>query len=210
MSIYEWITIAFICIAGATSPGPSILLIIYINNTRGFLSGITASIAHGLGIFIYAIISIYTLSLIHKNLSHLIPSIQLMGAIFLIFLSYKMALYNPTKKKTNQDLLPPQKMTSNFLMGLTISIVNPKILIFFTSVFSQFINNDFNDYSKLGVGLLAGIIDTVWYILVSYSVNLPNLKNYIISNQRIIFLFFGILLIIYSIYLVNNSIRYFI
>jgi threonine/homoserine/homoserine lactone efflux protein len=133
-----------------------------------------------------------------------------MGAIFLIFLSYKMVLYNPTKKKTNQDLLPSQKMTSNFLMGLTISIVNPKILIFFTSVFSQFINNDFNDYNKLGVGLLAGIIDTVWYILVSYSVNLPNLKNYIISNQRIIFLFFGIILIIYSIYLVNNSIRYFI
>ena len=133
-----------------------------------------------------------------------------MGAIFLIFLSYKMVLYNPTKKNTNQDLLPSQKMTSNFLMGLTISIVNPKILIFFTSVFSQFINNDFNDYSKLGVGLLAGIIDTVWYILVSYSVNLPNLKNYIISNQRIIFLIFGIILIIYSNYLVNNSIRYFI
>ena len=210
MSIYEWLTITFICIAGATSPGPSILLIIYINNTRGFISGVTASIAHGLGIFIYALISIYTLSLIHKNLPHVIPSIQLMGAIFLIFLSYKMVLYNPTKKKTNQDLLPLQKMTSNFLMGLTISIVNPKILIFFTSVFSQFINNDFNDYSKLGVGLLAGIIDTVWYILVSYSVNLPNLKNYIISNQRIIFLFFGIILIIYSIYLVNNSIRYFI
>ncbi len=101
-------------------------------------------------------------------------------------------------------------MTSNFLMGLTISIVNPKIIIFFTSVFSQFINNDFNDYNKLGVGLLAGIIDTVWYILVSYSANLPNLKNYIIYNQRIIFLFFGIILIIYSIYLVNNSIRYFI
>ena len=109
MSIYEWLTITFICIAGATSPGPSILLIIYINNTRGFLSGITASIAHGLGIFIYAIISIYTLSLIHKNLPHVIPSIQLMGAIFLIFLSYKMALYNPTKKRLTKIYCPLKK-----------------------------------------------------------------------------------------------------
>ena len=121
-----------------------------------------------------------------------------------------MALYNPTKKKTDQDLLPPQKMTSNFLMGLTISIVNPKILIFFSSVFSLFINNDFNDNSKLGFGLLAGIIDTVWYILVSYSVNLPKLKNYIILNQKIIFLFFVFILIIFSIYLVSMSIEYFI
>ena len=60
MGIYEWLSIALICVAGATTPGPSVLVIIYINNTRGFLSGIIASLAHGLGIFIYALISIYT------------------------------------------------------------------------------------------------------------------------------------------------------
>ena len=95
-------------------------------------------------------------------------------------------------------------------MGLTTSLINPKILIFFTSIFSQFINNDFNDYNKVGTGLLAGIIDTVWYILVSYSVNLPKLKNYIILNRKLIFLFFGFILIIFSIYLVSMSIEYFI
>ena len=210
MGIYEWLSISLICVAGATTPGPSVLVIIYINNTRGFLSGIIASLAHGLGIFIYALISIYTISLIDKNLPSILPFIQLMGAVFLIFFGYKMLFYNPTKEKIKKDLLTPQKMTSNFLMGFTTSIINPKILIFFTSVFSQFINNDFNDYNKVGIGLLAGIIDTVWYILVSYSVNLPKLKNYIILNQKIIFLFFGMLLIIFSIYLVNMSIEYFI
>ena len=70
MSIYEWLSIALICVVGATTPGPSVLVIIYINNTRGFLSGIIASLAHGLGIFIYALISIYTISLIDKNLPY--------------------------------------------------------------------------------------------------------------------------------------------
>ena len=51
MGIYEWLSIALICVVGATTPGPSILVIIYINNTRGFLSGIIASLAHGIGIF---------------------------------------------------------------------------------------------------------------------------------------------------------------
>ena len=73
MGIYEWLSIALICVAGATTPGPSVLVIIYINNTRGFLSGIIASLAHGLGIFIYALISIYTISLIDKNLPSIIP-----------------------------------------------------------------------------------------------------------------------------------------
>ena len=210
MSIYEWLSIAFICIAGATTPGPSILLIIYINNTRGFISGVTASIAHGLGIFIYALISIYTISLIEKNLPSIIPFIQLMGALFLIFVGYKMMFFKTNEKNINKNCIISKKVTDSFFWGLTTSLINPKILIFFTSVFSQFINKDFNDYNKVGIGLLAGIIDAVWYILVSYSVNLPKLKNYIIFNQKIIFLFFGVILIIFSIYLVNMSIEYFI
>ena len=210
MSIYEWLSITLICVAGATTPGPSILVIIYINNTRGFLSGIIASIAHGLGIFIYALISIYTITLIDKNLPSLTPFIQLTGALFLIFVSYKMIFFKTNEKNINKNLIIPKKFTDSFFLGLTTSLINPKILIFFTSVFSQFINNDFNDYNKVGIGLLVGIIDTVWYILVSYSVNLPKLKNYIILNQKIIFLFFGFILIIFSIYLVSMSIDYFI
>ena len=210
MDIYEWLSIALICIIGATTPGPSILVIIYINNTRGFLSGIIASIAHGLGIFIYAIISIYILSLIDKNLPSIIPFIQLTGALFLVFIGYKMMFLKLNDKNINKNLIVPKEVTDSFFLGLTTSLINPKILIFFTSVFSQFINNDFNDYNKVGIGLLAGIIDTVWYILVSYSVNLPKLKNYIILNQKVIFLFFGIILIIFSIYLVSISIEYFI
>ena len=210
MGIYEWLSIALICVAGATTPGPSILVIIYINNTRDFLSGIIASIAHGLGIFIYALISIYTISLIDKNLPSIIPLIQLMGAIFLIFFGYKMMFFKTDEKNINKNYIISKKVTDSFFLGLTTSLINPKILIFFTSVFSQFINNDFNDYNKVGIGLLAGIIDTVWYILVSYSVNIPKLKNYIILNQKIIFLFFGFILIIFSIYLVSMSIEYFI
>ena len=210
MGIYEWLSIVLICVAGATTPGPSVLVIIYINNTRGFLSGIIASLAHGLGIFIYALISIYTISLIDKNLPSIIPLIQLMGAIFLIFFGYKMMFFKTDEKNINKNYIISKKVTDSFFLGLTTSLINPKILIFFTSVFSQFINNDFNDYNKIGIGLLAGIIDTVWYILVSYSVNLPKLKNYIILNQKIIFLFFGFILIIFSIYLVSMSIEYFI
>ena len=210
MGIYEWLSIALICAAGAITPGPSVLVIIYINNTRGFLSGIIASLAHGLGIFIYALISIYTISLIDKNLPSIIPFIQLLGAIFLIFFSYKMMFLKSKAKNINKNYIILKKVTDSFFLGLTTSLINPKILIFFTSIFSKFINNDFNDYNKVGIGLLAGIIDTVWYILVSYSVNLPKLKNYIILNQKIIFLFFGIILIIFSIYLAGMSIEYFI
>jgi hypothetical protein len=57
---------------------------------------------------------------------------------------------------------------------------------------------------------LAGIIDTTWYVLASYSVNLKTIKNYITSNQKLIFFILGSILIIFSIYLIYSSIIYFL
>ena len=210
MSIYDWLIISLICVAGATTPGPSLLVIVYINNRNGMISGIIASIAHGIGIFIYALISIYAISLINKNLPTITPTLQLTGALFLIFISYKMIFFKPSEKIFQNNLQVSKKYLGSFLLGLTTSIINPKILIFLTSVFSQFINDGFSDYTKIGIGLLAGIIDAVWYILVSYSVNLKKLRDYIILKQKLVFFIFGIILITISIYLVHVSIRYFI
>lgn len=210
MSIYDWLTISLICVAGATTPGPSLLVIVYINNREGMISGIIASIAHGIGIFIYALISIYAISFINKNLPTITPILQLIGALFLIFISYKMIFFKSSQNIFQNNLQLSKNYSGSFLLGLTTSIINPKILIFLTSVFSQFINDEFSNYTKIGIGLLAGIIDAVWYILVSYSVNLKKLRDYIILKQKLVFFIFGIILITISIYLFHVSVRYFI
>lgn len=210
MSIYDWLTISLICVAGATTPGPSLLVIVYINNREGMISGIIASIAHGIGIFIYALISIYAISFINKNLPTITPILQLIGALFLIFISYKMIIFKSSQNIFQNNLQLSKNYSGSFLLGLTTSIINPKILIFLTSVFSQFINDEFSNYTKIGIGLLAGIIDAVWYILVSYSVNLKKLRDNIILKQKLVFFIFGIILITISIYLFHVSVRYFI
>ena len=121
-----------------------------------------------------------------------------------------MIFFKSSEKIFQNNLQVSKKYLGSFLLGLTTSIINPKILIFLTSVFSQFINDELSDYTKIGIGLLAGIIDAVWYILVSYSVNLKKLRDYIILKQKLVFFIFGIILISISIYLAHVSIRYFI
>ena len=60
------------------------------------------------------------------------------------------------------------------------------------------------------MALLAGIIDSTWYILVCYSVSIKVVENYIKSKQKLIFLILGTILIIFSFYLAFKAIRYFI
>ncbi len=191
MSFFEWLTIFFVCLVGAMTPGPSLIVIIYITNSKNFISGFVASLAHGFGIFIYALISIFSLTVLENILPSTIPIIQLLGAIFLIYLGSKILFIKTSEQEVNSQTKLPKTILDDFVLGLTISLINPKILIFFTSIFSQFINQDYSIYTKLGMGLLAGIIDTAWYVLVSYSVSIKVIENYIRSRQRLIFLILG-------------------
>jgi threonine/homoserine/homoserine lactone efflux protein len=210
MSIFEWITIFLICSVGAMIPGPSLIVILYIANGKNVISGITASIGHGIGIFIYALISIFSISFIIKIAPFTFQIIQFIGAIFLIYIGYKIIFIKSSNEKKVDQKKITQSLLESFILGLTTSLINPKVIIFFTSIFSQFLDDNYSLSTKIGMAFLAGIIDTTWYILASYSVNLKTIKNYIKSNQKLIFFILGAILIIFSIYLIYRSMIYFL
>ena len=210
MSFFEWLTIFFVCLIGAMTPGPSLIMIIYLTNSKDFVSGFAASLAHGFGIFIYALISIFSLSFVINLLPSAIPIIQILGAIFLIYLGSKILFLKISKRVINDKTKIPETTVESIFLGLTTSLINPKILIFFTSIFSQFISQDYSIYTKIGMALLAGIIDSSWYILVCYSISIKVVENYIKSKQKLIFLILGTILITFSFYLAFKAIKYFI
>ena len=86
MSVFEWFTIFLVCSVGAMIPGPSLIIILYIANSKNFISGVIASIGHGIGIFIYALISIFSISFIIEIAPFTFQIIQFIGAIFLIYI----------------------------------------------------------------------------------------------------------------------------
>ena len=210
MSIFEWFTIFLVCSIGAMVPGPSLIIILYIANTKDFISSVIASIGHGIGILIYALISIFSISFIIKIAPFTIQIIQFIGAMFLMYIGSKIIfIKSPDEQKIDQKL-NTKSLLESFILGLTTSLINPKVIIFFTSIFSQFLDDDYSVFTKIIMAFLAGVIDTTWYVLASYSVNLKTIKNYIILNQKLIFFILGSILIFFSIYLIYSSMFYFL
>ncbi len=210
MNFFEWLTIFFVCLIGAMTPGPSLIVIIYLTNSKNFVSGLASSLAHGFGIFIYALISIFSLSFVINQIPSAIPIIQISGAIFLIYLGCKILFLKISKRVVNNKTKLPKTIIESMVLGLTTSLINPKILIFFTSIFSQFIGQDYSNYTKFGMAVLAGIIDSTWYILICYSVSNKVIENYMKAKQKLIFFIFGAILIMFSFYLAFKAIKYFI
>ena len=127
------------------SPGPSLLIVSYQTTSFGLKNGIIFSFAHGIGIFLYAFVTAIGIGLLLIKSPILYNGIQIVGIVFLIYLSFQMLTF----KMENSVLKNKTEIYKNpFLVGITASIVNPKIILFFTSVFSQFIKPEIDLFRK--------------------------------------------------------------
>ena len=201
MSSITFLQIFFVCLLGAMSPGPS--MVVVINNAifKNRYHGILTSLGHGIGIGIYALFAVVGIGIAIETNLFLFNGIKILSVIFLIYLGIK-SIINKKKLDFDKKSIAKEGGTS-YLQGFSISILNPKILIWFVAIYSQFmsINNDivFNSY----LILTAGIVDTTWYIVLTLSVTsnlaLDFVKNKIVILQRFLgFVFIALGLVLLS------------
>ena len=203
MSNWFWLQFTVICIVGAMSPGPSLSVIIRNSIKYGRSSGFLSSIGHATGIGIYAAISISGLQFILINNVIIFHVIQFCGSIFLLILGI-MFLRNSTQKLSAED---DQKNINSFMQGFAISILNPKILIWFTAIFSQFIEVSYTSFTKFMMVFIASFIDGIWYIIVTIIVTGFGLKQFLENNTKTIQNISGYVLILVSVFILYRSLK---
>ena len=204
MTFFLWSQFALVWLLGAMSPGPSLALIIRNSINFNRMSGIIASIAHGLGICVYATVTVIVLEFILRNSETIFFVIQICGSLFLVILGLIFIL----KKNNEKQIETSQIHSSSFAQGFIIAIINPKILIWFTAIYSQFIDINASFFNKTILVLTPSIIDTVWYSLVAILVTGYGLKEILNKNKFVIQKIIGILLILIAFSLIYSLIRF--
>jgi threonine/homoserine/homoserine lactone efflux protein len=92
-----------------------------------------------------------------------------------------------------------------FLEGFMIAFLNPKILVFLVAVFSQFINPDITNPGRFIMAMMAGIIDTTWYVLVAAVLAGTPIVDKLRVNAVIIDRSIGMVLLILAILLIVKT-----
>ena len=175
MTLITFTQVFAVCLLGAMSPGPSMAVVINNAIFKGRYNGILTSVGHGIGIAVYASFAVLGLGLIIKTNIFIFNSLKILSIIFLIFIGVRSIL---NKKKLNLEEKNTKEKAVSFLQGFSISILNPKILVWFLAIYSQFmsINNEliFNIY----LVSIAGITDACWYIVLTLAVTTASAYNF--------------------------------
>lgn len=183
MTLLTFTQVFIVCLLGAMSPGPSMAVVINNAIFKGRSNGILTSIGHGTGIAIYASFAVLGLGFIINTNIFIFNSLKILSIVFLIFIGVKSIL---NKEKINLEKKNTKEKAISFLQGLSISILNPKILVWFIAIYSQFmsVNNEliFNIY----LVSIAGIIDACWYIILTLAVTTASALNFFQTKLKLI------------------------
>jgi len=193
--------LSFVCAMGAMSPGPSLAVVLRNTISGGRLQGIMTGVGHGIGFGIYALIAVTGLSALLLAHDSLFTLLQWGGALVLLWLSYNMLTYLPSNEEKEHQV----SGRKGFIEGFLISFLNPKILVFLVAIFSQFIDPNMNQLDRFFMAVLAGIIDTTWYVLVAAVLAGTPLIDKLRSNSVIIDRAIGIVLSLLALALVAKT-----
>ncbi|PHR86762.1 MAG: lysine transporter LysE [Moritella sp.] len=180
MEFTAWLSLALICMMGAMTPGPSLAVVLKHTISGGRVNGVAASIAHGVGVGVYATLTVVGLAIVIQQTPWLFNVIKYAGVAMLLRMAYKAL----TSKPALGDVAQQQEVVTlkdSIVQGFMIAFLNPKLAIFFLALFGQFVEADAGWLQNLIMVATVFTFDTLWYCLIavvlSQSSMLDKLRN---------------------------------
>ena len=201
MDFTSLIGMSLVCVMGAMSPGPSLAVVLRNPISGGRTQGVMTGIGHGIGFGIYAFIAVMGLSALLLANEGIFNLLQWAGAAVLIWLAYNMLTYTPSGPVKEHESSGRRGVSEGFM----IAFLNPKILVFLVAVFSQFIDPEMTNPDRFIMAMVAGIIDTTWYVLVAAVLSGTSIVDKLRANAVIIDRSIGMVLLMLAILLIVRT-----
>ncbi|MDO6706998.1 LysE family translocator [Photobacterium sp. 1_MG-2023] len=165
-------------------PGPDVIYIVS-NAMRGKMrSGIQAALGLGVGYMGHTFAAVLGLSALILNSALLFSVVKYLGAAYLLYLGIS-SIRNSLNGKSRLIAAESISQSSNvFKQGVIVSILNPKVGLFFLSFLPQFIDVQAGNVTMqlmiLGCvfSVLATVINLLYAMLGSFVFGNPKMSGY--------------------------------
>lgn len=195
MTFTIWLSLFTVCLLGAMSPGPSLAMVAKHSLAGGRANGLATAWAHALGIGIYAFITLIGLAVVLHQSPLLFKTISYAGALYLVYLGWN-ALRSKGGVAAKLESGETTTLWQSAKEGFLISLLSPKIALFFIALFSQFVavGNDFG--SKAVIVATPLVVDGLWYTLLTFLLSSPLLLDRVRTKAQLIDRLSGVVLIL--------------
>lgn len=205
MSFVEWLSLALVCLMGAISPGPSVLVVVNQTLNGSRLNGVVTAFSHGLMVGLWALVTVLGISQLLLHVPMLQLLLSLFAVVYLLYLAW--GAWNGGKMQIRADGKRDSKsLRSAVTDGAAIALFNPKLALFFLALFTPFVDTsrEFSDQYLLVV--TPWLTDTGWYLVVAMLLSRPKSLAWLERRQQLINKLLSVALVLIALLLLLGNI----
>jgi len=185
MDFSTWIIFVLFAFITTVSPGPAVLLAISNSVSFGVHKAFYSSMGNSIGTFIVSCGVFIGLGAILRNSATLFSFIKVVGGVYLIYLGIKhMASKQSDLFEISDISVRVPKNYQLFIQGILVAITNPKAILFFISLFPQFMSKN-NHLAQQFILLSITFSVTALASHSLYLFFLMHIRNYFSNVKRI-------------------------
>ena len=189
------ISFIFSCFALALSPGPDNIYLAALTSKSGKVAGFSFLAGLITGCFIHTVllaIGLNELLIRHYIFFEIIKYTGISYLLFLSYETYKSEIFNFYPEKNIDEI------QNNFKKGVLMNLLNPKVFLFFTLFFPNFIYSETFSFKFqiLSLGLIFIIVTFIVFGLIILLSNFINKKFSSNNHFKILAKYFNILVLL--------------
>ncbi|WP_132705166.1 LysE family translocator [Winogradskyella wandonensis] len=182
----NWETLILFCSATAAlaiSPGPDNIYVLVQSLTKSRNHALATVAGLMTGCIIHTTLLAFGISAIIQANEHLFLGIKILGAIYLLYLAYKV-YKSGNNISIDTDNAPKKSLKQLFVQGFFMNVLNPKVTIFFLAFFPAFLFSDTLN-TVIQFYVLGGLFILVSFIIFSTIALMAGfIKDYTLSHKN--------------------------
>ncbi len=180
MSSYLW-PLAGLAIAnllGIISPGPAFLMVSRAAAGRSLGVGVALGAGVAIAATMWAAAACFGIALLMTQFVSVYGLIQIAGGAYLIWLGINAWRYSRAPVPPQSAATPVSRdgIARAVLTGAWLSLGNPKIIIFFSSIFVALLPHDAPVWVRLVAVAIVGVQEVSWYTIVAFVFSRPKVQ----------------------------------
>jgi threonine/homoserine/homoserine lactone efflux protein len=176
------------------SPGPSLAVVAKNCLGGSWKNGVATAWAHAFGVGMYALASVLGLAIVLQHNPTLFKGIAYLGAGYLFWLGLN-AVQSKGGVAAKLTAGAQSSLLESARDGAMISMLNPKLALFFLALFSQFVAASNASESRAIVVATPMLIDGLWYTIISFLLTRPSILEKIKARAVLVDKLTGVVLI---------------
>nr|WP_233613427.1 LysE family translocator [Leucobacter edaphi] len=150
-------------IAAIALPGPDVFLLLRLA-VRERRAAVLAALGIMTGNLIWILVSVLGITALFAVLPGLLPVMQVLGALVLVWLGVQSIRSGIALLRAPAERASAGRVVHPWLLGLTTNLANPKALIFFTALLTQFLPPHAGIGERSAITLVMVAIGVAWFV----------------------------------------------